>query len=252
MKNTEHEAGAPRAAGGFTLIELLVVIAIIAILAAILFPVFAQARESARKAACLSNQKQLGLGTMMYSQDYDEKLMPSWVNNRGPNGWPDLIRPYTKNDQIRFCPSASKRNDWESGIGINHDQVGWGGSISLAAVQRPAGIIYFADSGNFGWNVGQARYDQWERAPDEEPNTNSVAETGQDGGYVFRSPNQFRFGAASWCDMRICVSRHQKTCNVIYMDGHAKAIKLSSVWHRPGENWVDYWNGQRQAFNPNR
>lgn len=113
---------------GFTLIELLVVIAIIAILAAILFPVFAQARESARKASCISNTKQLGLGTMMYVQDYDE-MYPCNSWDGAPMGtidndirqdgnrftlWPWRIMPYLKNRQILVCSSdpAQGRNGW--------------------------------------------------------------------------------------------------------------------------------------------
>jgi prepilin-type N-terminal cleavage/methylation domain-containing protein len=80
---------------GFTLIELLVVIAIIAILAAILFPVFAQAREKARSAACLSNLKQVGMATRMYSQDYDEVLVPNYLYSSPTTyqWWPDLLQP---------------------------------------------------------------------------------------------------------------------------------------------------------------
>jgi prepilin-type N-terminal cleavage/methylation domain-containing protein/prepilin-type processing-associated H-X9-DG protein len=92
---------------GFTLIELLVVIAIIAILAAILFPVFAQAREKARQASCLSNLKQLTLGELMYVQDYDEKFSGSYQNSPGGRiYYPELIYPYTKNAQINYCPDA--------------------------------------------------------------------------------------------------------------------------------------------------
>ena len=90
---------------GFTLIELLVVIAIIAILAAILFPVFARARENARRASCSSNLKQIGLGILQYTQDYDE-LLPGRVTNTAPTrNWRVLIQPYVKSSQLFACPS---------------------------------------------------------------------------------------------------------------------------------------------------
>jgi prepilin-type N-terminal cleavage/methylation domain-containing protein/prepilin-type processing-associated H-X9-DG protein len=95
---------------GFTLIELLVVIAIIAILAAILFPVFAQARAKGRQAMCVSNLKQLGMGIMMYTQDNDE-YMPFGYSYNIPRTtelhyWQDIIRPYVKSEQMYLCPSA--------------------------------------------------------------------------------------------------------------------------------------------------
>lgn len=95
-----------RATAGFTLIELLVVIAIIAILAAILFPVFARAREKARQTSCLSNVKQLATATHMYAQDFDEVLPRYYVAASGTYYiWQMLVQPYTANQQIFVCPS---------------------------------------------------------------------------------------------------------------------------------------------------
>ena len=111
---------------GFTLIELLVVIAIIAILAAILFPVFAQAREKARAISCLSNTKQIGVAQLMYAQDYDETIVPfracprspvpgepnavlcTTVDLAIPQTWTETLQPYLKNHQLLFCPSFSE------------------------------------------------------------------------------------------------------------------------------------------------
>jgi prepilin-type N-terminal cleavage/methylation domain-containing protein/prepilin-type processing-associated H-X9-DG protein len=110
MKNSERGEQSRR---GFTLIELLVVIAIIALLAAILFPVFARARENARRASCQSNLKQIGLGFAMYEQDYDTR-MPLIAGSDTPSpdvpyGWADALQPYLKSTQIFKCPSTKTR-----------------------------------------------------------------------------------------------------------------------------------------------
>src|SRR2546422_10936250 len=97
----------PHPRRGFTLIELLVVIAIIAILAAILFPVFAQAREAARKAACMNNMKQLGLALQQYAIDYDGMFPPSQLPATGANAsWPTMSFPYVKNEGVFVCPDG--------------------------------------------------------------------------------------------------------------------------------------------------
>ncbi len=114
-----------RNSAGFTLIELLVVIAIIAILAAILFPVFAQAREKARQTTCLSNMKQWSIGTRMYLTDYDDTVVPCYLySSRGLQWWPDLLDPYVKNDKVWHCPNWNSpytygRDKFDAGEGPN-------------------------------------------------------------------------------------------------------------------------------------
>lgn len=117
---------------GFTLIELLVVIAIIAILAAILLPVFAQAREKARATSCLSNLKQVGLGIIQYEQDFDETT-PNGVNPYGGgNGWAGQIYTYVKNVGVFHCPSDSTQTNLHSSYGYNKN-------ISIPSPDAPSG-----------------------------------------------------------------------------------------------------------------
>jgi len=118
MRAIKRRAVSKGVSFGFTLIELLVVIAIIAILAAILFPVFAKAREKARASQCLSNLKQLGLGINMYVQDYDERILPR--STRLGTGskqlsWQQLIFPYTKNMELTRCPSNPNNTQYVAG-----------------------------------------------------------------------------------------------------------------------------------------
>jgi len=111
---------------GFTLIELLVVIAIIAILAAILFPVFAKAREKARSSSCLSNMKQIALATDMYCGDYDQTY-PMSIYLAGTTVWTfyDALAPYMKNDQILVCPSEKQRGESSESVWVKLVG-GWG------------------------------------------------------------------------------------------------------------------------------
>jgi len=170
---------------GFTLIELLVVIAIIAILAAILFPVFAQAREKARQTSCTSNLKQIGLAFKMYIQDYDEKwpqcdpfpggpntpgTMGSHGRDFGWDGWiSNALIPYTKNQAIYVCPSLNNngfRDPYYNGDGLTsnntsrNDQFSYAFNyasdyaIKDALFPAPANAIIMADSGTGWWDCG--------------------------------------------------------------------------------------------------
>lgn len=174
IQRTRWKGVATRAIPGFTLIELLVVIAIIAILAAILFPVFAKAREQARKASCASNLKQIGLGVMQYTQDNDETMPPQWQNPPGgAYSWAYSIYPYVKSGQLFVCPSNSNKNsDTYGGVVFIRDYGGqdtgdrtggpggqnlFGGDnqagASLADIQSPSQSIMVAEmaNGNNGW-----------------------------------------------------------------------------------------------------
>ena len=220
---------------GFTLIELLVVIAIIAILAAILFPVFARAREKARQASCLSNTKQISLGILMYAQDYDETMVPDAVavyHFISPDGtpidiapqaamlWMYLTYPYVKNVQIYKCPSYSDAwsatsYDGNCGYGKNS----YLGTISMARIDQPAGTILLCDSNYY--------LSDWDVRDDPD------GSTGSDNADPPRD-------------------KHNEGCNFGFCDGHAKWMKAGSAgWldgadHNPPTGMspagIDYWS----------
>ena len=186
---------------GFTLIELLVVIAIIAILAAILFPVFARAREKARQASCQSNLKQLALANLMYSQDYDETLMRFCTQLPNDNGCfykHDLLYAYTKNHQIWICPSSS--NGGGTPVGWPADTVNgdYGypcmtvSGAKMAAIGAPSSVMMFIECA---------------AAP--------------------ACPNQSCNFAGSRTDW--IQNRHNDGSNLAYTDGHVKWQKWSII-----------------------
>ncbi len=162
----------------FTLIELLVVIAIIAILAAILFPVFAQARDKARQISCLSNAKQIGVSLMMYVQDYDETFPTAW-GQYGTNHYISELQPYIKNGYgnpgvlasatgVWQCPSASTigTNRVSAALTTNANLMGvgynWGPispehqALSLAAINRPAEVVAIGETNRVMFGDGSA------------------------------------------------------------------------------------------------
>ncbi|MCC2667936.1 MAG: prepilin-type N-terminal cleavage/methylation domain [Armatimonadetes bacterium] len=220
---------------GFTLIELLVVIAIIAILAAILFPVFAKAREAARATSCRSNLKQVGTAMAMYGQDYDEFLTPCFVYQDYPantmlSWFPDLMNPYVKNAGIWVCPSQGTvyTTTWKrawmpagTGPGLFTLRMSYGANdgglampggtssasgVSMAVVQKPADRIALLDAGTPEiWNFA---------ADDCGGASHDHTTTGAD----------CPMGATSMQKGSVAY-RHSETANVLFLDGHVKARK---------------------------
>jgi len=241
-----------KATSGFTLIELLVVIAIIAILAAILFPVFARAREQARAISCVSNLKQVVMGSMMYTQDYDETIIPEWLNEDPPlqdwdRLWPVTIQPYLKNYQATVCPDAPQDGgpDWPNdpenhrvgaSLAINDLMSTWDtGYVKLASINAPAFSVHFADAGdaydqkyannNQDWGTGGANgYLEFDADPDN--NSGKVYAQDTEGTWFFNEQRAY-WGSDHY---PLPCARHSNMCNVAFFDGHAKAIKLSQYW----------------------
>jgi len=219
-------------AKGFTLIELLVVISIIAVLAAILFPVFARARENARRASCMSNLKQMGLAVMMYTQDYDEAFpfsnIPTtvkppggwWTPSANAAYWPQILYPYTKSTQVYVCPSATvdTQNQVYGNYGANlylmpnTDAV----PLKMAAVVSASTTYMMMDFGNL------RAYPGYVKSPD---------------GYYAYLPGEGDLGVAlgstalrpDSLQSDYQSGRHFGDVNMCFADGHVKWLKSEIV-----------------------
>lgn len=212
---------------GFTLIELLVVIAIIAILAAILFPVFAQARESARKSQCLSNTKQLATAVLMYTQDYDETYAPNlYLVGTTAYTFYDLHIPYTKNAGIMACPSDANKTFF----GAFLTQCGY--------PFVPSNNIQYSYNGNFClFNDGSAARPVWSLAAIPRPSETSAF---ADGVLMcnFNSPIYDPGSRTAYPAGGAKAPRHQEGVNIAYADGHAKFQKARQGVHKGQNGWV--------------
>jgi prepilin-type N-terminal cleavage/methylation domain-containing protein/prepilin-type processing-associated H-X9-DG protein len=242
-----------RRSRGFTLIELLVVIAIIAVLAAILFPVFAQAREKARQASCLSNVRQLGLGWMMYIQDYDETFpqIACWPDNCSTPWpwWPYSIAPYigqgtpnSANPGIMKCPdltASSVAGSWGwpfQGYGLNPNVITWPnpdqGPVTLAAISSPSNTILQADSLGDQYVIPRGIPDP--NAPDD-PSKDAM-------------PPYICGASYDWWHALDARHSGRVMAELVFCDGHAKAMRPEQtvppapytdrtklLWSRDGE-----------------
>jgi len=219
---------------GFTLIELLVVIAIIAILAAILFPVFAQARDKARSTSCLSNCRQIGMAFVQYTQDYDE-FLPLTSFPVVANTWTSTVQPYIKNRGIFRCPSDSSpfwnnpSSQRMSSYFLNAWMAGSNGYGNLAAIQAPASVVYLAESAESTTPRDHFHPFYW-GTPAEQ--TNAFMQN-------------LTWDAAKNETKELALRRHQGGFNVTYVDGHSKWVQWTRTWGNPPRPEV--WSG---AFDP--
>jgi len=247
MPNRNHRGGFTLITSGFTLIELLVVIAIIAILAAILFPVFAKAREKARQVTCLSNLKQLGTSMMMYTQDYDEHY-PVGHNGEG-EGWAGQLYTYVKSTQLYTCPNdpttpdpANKRTVVSYGFNVNM-QGGYSLGGVLSAAQAPANTVaLFEVTNNSAQVTNPNEADSiagWGDTADWGWADNGHAVDTSGGKRVLYSTG--KLGNPQWpdttrLDRNFPDGRHSEGANYALADGHAKFLKGAQV--SPGKNAV--------------
>ena len=252
---------------GFTLIELLVVIAIIAILAAILFPVFQKVRENARRTACLSNLKQLGLGIVQYNQDFDER-QPCGANPYGGGtGWASQIYPYLKSIAVYRCPDDSGAGSRASSYAMNANFVvgnygtpGFGVTVppghSLADFAAPSNtVMYFEVTNSAGYDVSNGTgiaangFDSDASNNGASPNGLGVGISTYDpGGYAAAAatnPLQYATGYMRYSstdatngvkNFQAATGRHTDGSNYLMADTHAKFFRPMSVGS--GQNYT--------------
>ena len=245
----------------FTLIELLVVIAIIAILAAILFPVFAQARDKARSIACLSNTKQLALGVMQYAQDYDELLPVAGYNAQCRGRWQWQIYPYVKNQQVFTCPNLSQQ-PWVATTNNNY--------TCPASGSRPVAtglVVGQNDKGGYGWNYalhgdsGDLTGSVLDSAPGYSMasiakhadtviigETGFIGTTGTSSGWAMMAWDPRNTGSAGFGQPGLFAQGRHSTeqtvtmqgqpvpvrgrLNCVFLDGHAKNLAISQLFEK--------------------
>jgi prepilin-type N-terminal cleavage/methylation domain-containing protein/prepilin-type processing-associated H-X9-DG protein len=220
----------------FTLVELLVVIAIIGILASILFPVFGRAREMGRRASCQSNLKQIGLGLMQYSQDYDEILIADWYGSDtdvGPKAsqplssddvsykWMDASFPYIKNEQVFICPSAvADPKDTQ-----HNPATPWKYYQSLSDPSENYGSYtithgYGANQPSKTPPVSHPLIGDLVSMSRIEDATGTVWVSDGDGAFYYET---------STGQVSHILERHLEMTNCLFVDGHVKAMKLSRI-----------------------
>ncbi|HUS80581.1 MAG TPA: DUF1559 domain-containing protein [Armatimonadota bacterium] len=212
-----------RRVAGFTLIELLVVIAIIAILAAILFPVFAKAREKARQASCTSNLKQLDLALLQYAQDYDEKLPERYRSGFGQ--WCIAhLEPYMKNTQIGICPSVRSAGAY----GYAQDYLNY---RLLGDIASPAETVMICDAAKVFNSSGGTGYDYHVTRPSSFA-APLVPPADEGSGLPVAGDANY---AARPCPV------HNGQCNVAFVDGHVKSMPTTAFFYgqTPVDNYFD-------------
>jgi len=260
MKNTNQRRAFRAGKSAFTLIELLVVIAIIAILAAILFPVFARARENARRASCQSNLKQIGLGMIQYSQDYDENLVNGWYGNPSESEpkkkykWMDATLPYIKSTQVFSCPSWAASGDAIAKAGGGPNLGNTGGNPGIASgnfIPIDSGQLNTWSNQYYGSYALNTAYwnDELHKGPGNSnppmhisrvasPSTTIWAADGNGSygivwasgqpGVTVTAGGVKRMGLNDYIDGSL-VQRHLDTTNLLFVDGHVKSMKIEAL-----------------------